>query len=589
MLVLGITDGITCGAAVVVDGRVVAAVNEERLSRLKMAFGFPRQSIKEVLRLAGAAETDVDLVAVATVNNYFHDGLSPFGGWFEHDKGFVRNAIFTAAGHFGGLVDSFPVAEDLYYRLRGPVFRDRRRKISKIVSGELGIAAPVEFIRHHLAHATSAYFTSGFAAAAVISMDGGGDGDSGHIYLVKDGRFQQISRTGAYHSLGNYYSYVTHISGFKAQKHEGKITGLAAHGEPRYLDTLESFIDVENGELVNKGRVVFSAALRKLAARLPENWSREDLAASIQQHSESLTTRFVEYHLEPERRQHLAIAGGLFANVRINQHLSELPGVEQVWVHPGMTDGGLAVGAALAPCMKERSGPTMQYEPQVLGDVYLGPEYTARQIEQALAEAGLAASRPASIEREVAGLLARGYVVARFDGRMEYGPRALGNRSILYHPADPSVNDWLNKHLERTEFMPFAPSTLIEDRDLFYHRSEKAKDAARFMTITFDCTDWMKQTCPGVVHLDGTARPHLVRAEENAGYHRIIEEFKALTGVGTIINTSFNMHEEPIVCSPADAIRAFRQGHLDYLAIGDYLVESPEGAQHEVRPMPQRA
>jgi carbamoyltransferase len=283
----------------------------------------------------------------------------------------------------------------------------------------------------------------------------------------------------------------------------------------------------------------------------------------------------------------LAIAGGLFANVRINQRLAEIPGIERLWVHPGMSDAGLAVGSALATCMKNRKALRMAPRKSVLGDVYLGPCYSDSEIASALSENGLEHSRSSCVEKEIARLLAEGYVVARFNGRLEYGPRALGNRSILYHPADRSVNDWLNRLLVRTEFMPFAPSTNIEHAGDFYLNVEPARDSARFMTVTFDCTDWMKSTCPGVVHLDGTARPQLVRKEDNPSYHRIIEEFGKLTGVSTIINTSFNMHEEPIVCSPQDAIRAFRLGHLDYLAIGDFVVKSPEPIRHELRPMVQ--
>jgi carbamoyltransferase len=585
MLVLGITDGITCGAAVVHDGVVVAAVNEERLSRLKMAYGFPRQSIAEVMRLAGIASADIDLVTAATINNYFFDGVRPFDGWLERDKGFVRNAVFQAAGELSGLVDTIPGAEAIYYKARAPIFALRRRAIRRIIRQEFDITAPVEFVDHHLAHATSAYFTSGFKDATVVTMDGGGDGASSHVYIVRDGLFRRIGYTSAYNSLGNYYAYATHVCGFKAQKHEGKITGLAGHGTPRYTGVLDSLITLDGGEFKNVGRVVFSAAVRVMRKRLPNGWTREDLAASIQAHSERLAVAYVQHHLGPEAPRDLAIAGGVFANVRINQKVSEIPSVERLFVHPGMTDAGLAVGAALAPCMAGRKQHRMAGCPTVIRDVYYGPAFTPKDIEQVLDRHGLPYSRPGCLEAEVARLLADGYVVARFDGRMEYGPRALGNRSILYHAADPSVNDWLNKHLNRTEFMPFAPSTLMEHAGQYYFNVNPTTDSARFMTVTYDCTKRMKESCPGVVHVDGTARPQLVRREDNASYHRIIDEFRKLTGVATVINTSFNMHEEPIVCSPGDAVRAFLQGHLDYLAIGDFLVPSPEPIQHPVRPM----
>jgi len=586
MKVLGITDGITCGAAIVEDGEILAAVNEESLVRLKMAYGFPRQAIREVMASVGLQPDDIDLVTVATNNNHFFDGIRAWDGWFQRDAGSARNTIFMLAGRAASLA-VIPGVEQLYYTSRSPIFAQRRRRIGAIVAEEFGIRAKVQFVNHHLAHCTSAYFTSGFDNALVVSMDGGGDGDSSHIYTVEDGMFRRVGHTSAFHSVGNYYSYVTEVCGFKAQKHEGKITGLAAAGEPKYLDLLDSLITFSNGQLRNNGRVVFAGGIAAIEKKLPRGWRREDLAASIQIHCEDLVVRYVTGYLARYPRADLAIAGGLFANVRINQRLAEIPGIERLWVHPGMSDAGLAVGSALATCMKNRKALRMAPRKSVLGDVYLGPSYSELEIASALSENGLEYSRSSCVEKEIARLLAEGYVVARFNECLEYGPRALGNRSILYHPADRSVNDWLNRLLVRTEFMPFAPSTNIEHAADFYLNVEPARDSARFMTVTFDCTDWMKSTCPGVVHLDGTARPQLVRKEDNPSYHRIIEEFGKLTGVSTIINTSFNMHEEPIVCSPQDAIRAFRLGHLDYLALGDLMVKSPEPIKHELRPMVQ--
>jgi carbamoyltransferase len=405
---------------------------------------------------------------------------------------------------------------------------------------------------------------------------------------VRDGRFERIATTKAFDSLGNYYAYVTHICGFKAQKHEGKITGLAAYGEPRFLDLLDSFITLQDGQLKNVGHVVFHGAVQALRQRLPEGWSREDLAASIQQHSERLATGYVAHHLRPDRARNVALAGGLFANVRINQKIKELPGVDRVFVHPGMTDAGLAVGAALVPCMRDRANP-VPWPHEHLPNVYLGAEFSPSEIAGELDAHGLDYTRAEDPETRIGQLLADGYVVARFNGRMEYGPRALGNRSILYQPSDRSVNDWLNSALRRTEFMPFAPATLDQHAESSYRDIAGARDTARFMTITSDVTPSMRQTCAGAVHIDGTARPQLVRAADNPSFHRIIEAFYRLTGVPTVINTSFNMHEEPIVYSPADAIRAFRLGHLDYLAIGDFLVRSPTPIARRLEPMPASA
>jgi len=589
MNVLGITEGIDGGAAIVRDGRILAAVNEERLCRLKQAFGFPWQSIECVLRLAGLEPRDVDLVCVAAINNHFYPEPFAYPGWFQYERGAFRKTWFTLAGRLSNYIGSFRPAQWLYYKARTPAFIHRRRAIRRILRDHFGIAAPVRFIHHHLAHATSALFTSGFERATVVTMDGGGDGDSSHIYLGVGRSLKLIARTTAYNSLANFYAYVTHLCGYKAQKHEGKITGLAAHGEPRYLDLLDSLITYRDRRIVNAGKVVFHAALRAIERRLPAGWRKEDLAATIQQHCERIATAYVRDHLHPDGDGNVALAGGLFANVRINQKVHEIDGVRRVFVHPGMCDGGLAVGAALAACLEHEPGADRPRLDDVIDTVYLGPQYSDAEIAAELDEAGLSYEKPADAAREIARLLAEGYVVARFDGRMEYGPRALGNRSILYQPADPSVNDWLNHNLQRTEFMPFAPATLWERAHECYENLDGAEHTARFMTITFDCTPQMRRTCPGVVHIDGTARPQLVREQDNPGYYAILRAFERLTGIPSIINTSFNMHEEPIVCSPRDAIRAFLRGHLDYLAIGPYLVRCPKPAARVRRPVPQVA
>jgi carbamoyltransferase len=275
----------------------------------------------------------------------------------------------------------------------------------------------------------------------------------------------------------------------------------------------------------------------------------------------------------------LALAGGVFANVKLNQRIHQLDGVRSLFIHPGMGDEGLAVGAALAVNAALGKDAGSQIGSSRLADVYFGPGSDDREIKRAAEKEKLDAEPMQEIEPRIAALLAQGFVVARFNGRMEYGPRALGNRSILYQATDPTVNDWLNRRLQRTEFMPFAPVTLEEFADQCYVNLDGARDAARFMTITFDCTDWMKKHCPAVVHVDGTARPQIIDKQANPSYHRIVEEYRTLTGLPTLINTSFNMHEEPIVCTPADALRAFLEWHLDYLAMGNYLLRNPRSVE----------
>jgi carbamoyltransferase len=581
MRILGITDGQTSGAAIVEDGRLLAAINEERIVRVKMARGFPRESIREALRLSGTGPADLEGVAVAQENMELRERVTGWPGWFEarEQDDDLHSSFFRVAARFGGVASWLPGLKRAYYALRKPAYARRQVRIREILREEFGITAPVEFVNHHFAHAASAYWTSGFGEALVVTMDGGGDGSSSHVYGVRDGAFERLVTVDSYDSLGNYYAYVTALCGFKAKRHEGKITGLAARGTPRYRDLLASMIVYEDGRLVNRGRVLFNQALERLRAGLPPGWTHEDLAASIQQHCEDVVRRYVGHWVARTGHRRVALAGGLFANVRINEEVHGLAGVDETFIHPGMTDEGLAVGAALALAAERARAQGRPLEPRRLPDVYLGNGYSDAEIVEAVRSSGLEATRCSGmIESVVAEQLAAGRVVARFAGRMEYGPRALGNRSILYQPGDPSVNDWLNELLRRTEFMPFAPSSLAEATGQLYANAAGAEDAARFMTVTFHCTPWMTERCSGVVHVDGTARPQIVVREDNPSYYRIIEEYHRRTGVPVIINTSFNIHEEPIVRSPGDAIRAFLDSALDYLAVGDFLVRGPVGS-----------
>jgi carbamoyltransferase len=578
MRILGITDGQTSGAAIIEDGRILAAINEERIARVKLARGFPWQSIQEVLALTHTNPGELAAVGVAQINMEFREQVTDWPGWFEARRSDLdlHSKFFRIASRFGGVAPKVPGLSRAYYALRTPVYRRRRHRIREILAEEFGIHAPVQFVHHHYAHAASAYFTSNYEDALVVSMDGGGDGHSAHIYSVRAGRFERLNAADSYDSLGNYYAYVTALCGFKAKRHEGKITGLAARGLPAYRHILDSMIACEGGQLVNRAQVLFDEALKVMRRRLPDTWKMEDLAASMQVVAEDVARAYIHYWLKRSGHSNVALAGGLFANVRINEELHRIPEVASTFVHPGMSDEGLAVGAGLAVAGEHLQREGRRYEPRELPSVYLGNEYGDHDIANAIRAAGLEiVHRPHDLEIEVARKLAEGNVVARFNGPMEYGPRALGNRTIMYQPGDPSVNDWLNELLKRTEFMPFAPAALWEESDKLFIDAEGARDTARFMTITFHCTRWMAERCAGVVHVDNTARPQLVRRKDNPAYYKIIEEYRRRTGVPVLINTSFNVHEEPIVRSPNDAIRAFLDSALDYLAIGPFLVKGP--------------
>jgi carbamoyltransferase len=573
--ILGISDGMTGGAALIEDGVIRYAIHEERLVRAKMATGFPQHSINHVLAATGTQPTEIDGIAIATLNEVYREEAISYNGWLMKEQAPLKEMLLGVSSTINQRFGASPFLQESYYKLKGMIGRSRRSTVEQRLRSEWGFSGPIQFIEHHYAHACSAYYTSGLQEATVITMDGAGDNTSSRVYHVKEGQFQVLGNVNSFNSLGNYYAYITHLCGFKAQRHEGKITGLAAYGEPIYVDILKQFITHENGKLINQGNVFYWAAVRALEAAFPASCSKEDLASSIQHLLEELGGAYIRHWVERSGCRDLALAGGVFANVKFNQTIYELENVRSVFIHPGMGDEGLAVGAAYALAAQHANKTGAPLATAKLSDVYFGSSYSDTEIERAIAQVGILAERVPNLEQRVATLLAAGKVVARFDGRMEYGPRALGNRSILYPSTDPTVNDWLNKRLHRTEFMPFAPVTIAEYAEQCYENIGDARYPASFMTMTFNCTDWMKQHCPAVVHVDGTARPQLIAREVNPSYYAIVEEYRKLTGLPSIINTSFNMHEEPIVCTPGDAIRSFTTGNLDYLAIGPFLLEHP--------------
>ena len=367
--------------------------------------------------------------------------------------------------------------------------------------------------------------------------------------------------------LGTYYEQVTSCLGYRPDRHAGKIVGLAAYGDPeRLTPLLLNRFQRQDGDfrITESFNYFFS---RHLSA----NFSKIDIAAAYQNVLELVAQELVRYWVDKTGCDKVVLSGGVTANVKMNQRIFEVDGVEKLFVYPNMGDGGCGTGAALHA--DRDAGVCRPFE-----SAYLGPDFSENEIGEALQKEGLQFTQPDNLSAEAAMCIHSGKVVARFDGRMEYGPRALGNRSVMYHAREPQINQWLNDRLGRTEFMPFAPVTLWEERREMYENIDGIEFAAQFMTVTTDCTKEMKENCPAAVHVDGTARPQLIKREVNPGYYDIVKEYQKLTSIPTLINTSFNMHEEPIVCSPGDAARAFIRGGLDYMVAGPFLVENPQSA-----------
>lgn len=567
MNVLGISSLDTDStAALVINGTLVGGLAEERLSRVKLHAGFPWKSVQCILAEFDLRPDQIDAITYPFFPWYWEAGYMGLG--FARD---LPHALFGPVG----------VADRLshwayYSRWLRDSIRDHLRFNRELRAGLCRLGFDLQrlhWVEHHTAHAASAYYTAGFPEALIVTLDAYGSGLAGSVSVGGARGIRRIANLWYPNSFGLFYAQVTEALGFKPTRHEGKIVGLAAFGDPRDLGPL-----VAARFNSSTSNPVYRLAMdMRFARRLGKTHPREAVAAAYQRVLEDRCVQIVSHYLHSTGLRHVVLAGGVTANVKLNQRIHEIPGVEGIFIHPNMADGGTAAGGAL--WWSSHQIPDLR--PRSLAHVFFGPEYSNTEIQEALQETGLEWSRPQNLEGEVASLLAQGKIVARFSGRMEYGPRALGNRSILYEATDPKVNDWLNKRLGRTEFMPFAPITLREEGGRCFQGLRGADLAAHFMTVTFNCTDYMRQTSPAAVHVDGTARPQLVGPEATPGLYRILKEYRRLTGIPSLINTSFNMHEEPIVCSPRDAIRAFTLGHLDYLAIGNFLVANP---QREVRP-----
>jgi len=590
--------------SVVENDKIVFAAGEERFSRNKQQDGFPSRALEKALDYTGIRMDEFDQVCypfltwqneakvfnrnladertfikgfqAQDLNHNIKEALSrvpdrnePIHG-LEHpnsimEKGLLHTSYYSMAGAQRLASNNAAIKGSRHWGEEATEsFKHWESTLNNGLK-EFGYSGTVKRMDHHLSHAANSFYCSGFDRALCVTLDGYGTGLAGSASVAEDGKIRRLHGIKYPNSLGTLYEHVTSSLGFKPSRHEGKIVGLASYGDPSVLgDILLGRVEQVPGDfkIYEANNVYFS---RYLASKFP----KIDVAAAYQYVLEQVAVNYVKHWIQKTGLDTLVLSGGVVANVKLNQRLFEIDGVNRIFVYPNMGDGGCASGAALYHAWPGGCRETID-------NVYFGPDYSERDMKEALEASRLEFDRPANLAEQVAQLIHEGQVVARFDGRMEYGPRALGNRSILYHAREPEVNQWLNKRLGRTEFMPFAPVTLYESRERCYHNIKGAEHAAEFMTITFDCTDFMKDNCPAAVHVDGTARPQLIRRESNPGYYDIVSEYEKLTGIPSLINTSFNMHEEPIVNTPEDAVRAFIEGSLDYLAIGPFLVRHPQ-------------
>jgi carbamoyltransferase len=569
--VLGVWDGHDAGAALLdltASGRIVCAVNEERFTRRKLEVGFPRHSIACCLDQAGLPPSAIDVVAVPTV-----DPAKTLTRVFPSLK--ERYYLLRRRKIPPGALSSLTRSAKYLLTLAPPnrLSRAISRLALRSALARCGLGSvSLRLVPHHGAHAASAAYTSGFEEALVLTLDGVGDGLAGSFSELRRGTLKLLSTISGRDSLGIFFEHVTRLLNMRELEDEGKVMALASYAQgPSGENPLESLFEVRPLGLRSR---LGTLALRRHLARQLEMMPSEQFAYHAQSALEAKTVELISDAVRSTGFTRLAYAGGVAANVKVNLGLMERAGLDDIFIFPHMGDGGIALGAAL---WAAASHGVRTFD---LGGLDLGPAVPEAAIAKALSDSGLPRRRSRCLEREVAARVAAGEVVLWFQGRMEYGPRALGQRSILARPDRPAIRHRLNQKLKRRVwYQPFCPSFLDEEAPRLLEDWNGRLD--RFMTMAYRVSPEGRERLAGVLAEDGTCRPQMVGAAGGGRFRKLLEEVRAVTGVGALLNTSFNIHGEPLVATPEDALRAFVKSGAEALAMGEWIVENPTARKGE--------
>ncbi len=539
MKILGISGGFRQGyqdpaACLVVNGVVVAAIEEERLNRVKFSPGrLPYLSVSEVLKIGKIKFSDLDYIAFH--GSTWGDEIQP-----KLEQYFIQ--------HFG----SCP-----------PLYR----------------------FHHHDCHASSTYYASGFDKATVITLDNSGDGVSLQIMKGENGKLELIERFLRPHSLGLYYQIFTQYCGYVKDSDEYKLMGLSSYGNKEAYD-LSWLIDFDNGKLMinedyivvpqsgkpslHKDEMVFNDFfIKKMgkSRRLPRSDFEPfyiDVAASAQKHFEDLLLKIVSYYVKITGYTKVCLGGGSALNCVANQKIMNANFVDDLFIQPAAGDAGIAIGSAWLLSHKLGDIPKKQ------NNSYLGSKYSNENIKEILDSNGIKYKKVSQVSKDAANEIMDNKVVGWFQGAAEFGPRALGNRSILANPIHPEMKEILNNKIKfRESYRPFCPSVLEEDLQLYF---QGKLSKSPYMTITFDVKENAKKLLPAITHIDGTARIQTVNKDQNERFYELLTELKRNTGHGVVINTSFNLSNEPIVNSPREAIATFFASGMDVLYLEDFKI-----------------
>ena len=580
MYILGIHTCHNSTAALLKDGKIIGCVSEERFVRIKNYWGFPVNSVKYLLDFAKITSEEIDLVVFSEKRATNLEGRK--FDMFENvikEKGMFKEIFSNLTYRHPGLTNYLIKLKNI--KQDNPIYEQGlMNEARKFLNKNFNISPEkIIFLDHHLSHAYSTCFNlPKNKKHLVFSIDGEGDESTSATVNIFDGKnMERIAETKKEASLGYLYSLVTFYLGMKPNEHEFKVMGLAPYAKKEKVEKIYTLFKetlwLDGMNFKSKFRTQYFIYFLKDKMK---GVRFDTIAGAVQRFTEDLLCDWVSNSIKQTGISSIALSGGVVMNVKACQKIAELPEVKEIFIVPSAADESTAIGACFYGYKHFCEINSLPFNPKQIESLYLGPEYSNKEIEKFLKENYYSkkyrVDKIIDIEKKIASLLAKGEIVARLNGRSEFGARALGNRSILADPSNNQVVRVLNELIKDRDFwMPFTPSVLFEGSEKYMKNPRKLK--APYMVITFDSTTKGQEDLSAAIHpYDFTLRPQMVYKDWNLSYHRLISEFKKLRGISGILNTSFNLHGEPNVLSPKDAMHTFENSGLKYLALGNFLV-----------------
>lgn len=560
MIILGINSALhDTAAAIVKDGKILAASEEERFDRKKHSGNFPLDTIKFCLKEAKIGINDVDEIAV---------GMR----WEERGTARLKMRSSFGSSELTKFAAKLSMAD-----------KNHESEIINIMKNKLGYKKSIKFLDHHHCHAASCYFTSGFSSSAVVIIDGAGEFDSTRIYKAEGKQFKKLLQIDYPNSLGKFYGTVTDYLGFKMDCDEGKMMALAAYGSDKLVNKMREILKINNDGTYTLDLSYFdfqkrsgSGVSKKFIAlfgpkRLPDEeitQQHKDISKAAQTVFEEAVLALVKLAYNLTGKENLCMAGGAILNSVSNGKILESNIFKNVYIYPAAGDNGTSIGAALYSYYSHDNEFLSHEENQ---SPFLGYKATEKEILDTINKYNLKYKKSEDIFKEVAQLLVKNKIVGWYSGKTEFGPRALGNRSILADPRNTKNKNLVNTKVKKREpFRPFAPTVLKEHAEEYFDAKRKNLS---YMIVAVNTKKGKRKLIPAVIHVDGTARIQTINKKQNERFWRLIDEFYKITGVPMILNTSFNRRGEPIVNRPDEAVECFLNSGMDVLVLEDFLIE----------------